>query len=83
MKRMTASEARRNWFRILDEVAEGATVVIERGERRIVLRREEPEVPRELPDYTSLIRVPDPEEAPSWGWDWPGEEGELVPGSRP
>jgi hypothetical protein len=31
MKRVTASEARRNWFRLLDEVAAGAVVVIERG----------------------------------------------------
>jgi hypothetical protein len=82
MKRVTASEARKNWFRLLDEVAEGATVVIERGERRIILRREEIADPPDLPDYASLIQVPDAEKAPSWGWDWPGEEGDLVPEDR-
>ena len=28
MKRVTASEARRNWFRLLDEIAGGEQVVI-------------------------------------------------------
>jgi antitoxin (DNA-binding transcriptional repressor) of toxin-antitoxin stability system len=76
MKRVTASEARRNWFRLLDEVAAGATVVIERHGRRIVLSREEisPEE-KDLPDYASIIRVPDAERADEWRWDWPGEEG--------
>lgn len=78
MKRVTASEARRNWFRILDEVAGGATVVVERHGQRIVIRREEPSV-EELPDYGPLIRVPDADEADRWGWSWPGEEGDLEP----
>lgn len=77
MKRVTASEARKNWFRLLDEVADGATVVIERAGRRILLRREEPGGEAELPDYSELIRVPDAEGAAGWRWDWPGEEGEI------
>jgi hypothetical protein len=80
MKRVTASEARRNWFRLLDEVAGGAVVMIERGGRRIVLRREEPP-PSDaaIPDYSSILRVAEPERAHEWGWRWPGEEGELSP----
>lgn len=80
MKRVTASEARRNWFRILDEVAAGATVVIERHGRRIVLRREDAEagVARDQPDYRPLLSVPDAERADSWGWEW-SSEGELEP----
>jgi hypothetical protein len=80
MKRVTASEARRNWFRILDEVAAGAEVVIERGGRRIVLRREEG-VEGDIPDYASLIQAPEAREAHEWRWRWPGEEGELRPES--
>jgi antitoxin (DNA-binding transcriptional repressor) of toxin-antitoxin stability system len=80
MKRVTASEARRNWFRLLDEVAAGTTVVIERGGRRIVLKREpEAEAAERTPDYGQVIRVPEAGDAHEWGWRWEGEEGELVP----
>ena len=80
MKRITASEARRNWFRILDEVAAGATVVIERHGRRIVLRREEESerVSESRPDYGALLRAPDAGRADAWGWEW-SPEGELEP----
>lgn len=80
MKRITASEARRNWFRILDEVAAGAVVAIERHGRRIVLRREESgaSAAGDRPDYGSLLRVPDAGDADAWGWDW-GPDGELSP----
>lgn len=82
MKRITASEARKNWFRVLDEVAEGEVVVIERNGRRIQLRREADDV-REVPDYSGLIGATgDAAEADRWGWDWPGEEGDLVPVDR-
>jgi len=83
MKRVTASEARRNWFRLLDEVAAGATVVIERAGRRILLKREEPSEAREAPpDYGSLIRAPSVEDAHRWGWSWeedPDEGADLAP----
>lgn len=84
MKRVTASEARRNWFRLLDEVAAGTTVVIERGGRRIVLKREpEAGLGEGTPDYAHLIRVPEADHAHEWGWRWEGEEGELVPDPAP
>lgn len=83
MKRVTASEARRRWFRLLDEVAEGATVLIERAGRRIVIRREEdPGAEPDLPDYSGILRVPEAERADTWGWRWSGEEGELEPTDR-
>ena len=82
MKRITASEARRNWFRLLDEVADGEVVVIERKGRRIQLRREPGEV-REVPDYSEVIKVTGAAaDADRWGWDWPGEEGDVVPVDR-
>lgn len=80
MKRVTASEARRNWFRLLDEVAAGAVVCIDRGGRRIVLRREpvEPDA-TELPDYGCLLRAPGVDGADRWGWEWSGPDGDLEP----
>ena len=80
MKRVTASEARKNWFRLLDEVAQGAVVCIERGGRRIILRREQEEGGGEVrPDYEALLRVPDLDEADGWGWRWSPEDGSLEP----
>jgi hypothetical protein len=78
---MTASQARRNWFTLLDEVAAGAVVCIDRGGRRIVLRREEEEMETvELPDYGALIDVPVVENADQWGWSWSAsEEADLEP----
>lgn len=82
MKRVTASEARRNWFRLLDEVAAGATVVIERGGRRILLQRAPDPVGR-IPDYSGILRAPEAGTADAWGWRWEGEGGELVPEDGP
>ncbi|MBT8398346.1 MAG: hypothetical protein KJN92_15335 [Gemmatimonadetes bacterium] len=80
MKRVTASEARKNWFRLLDEVAQGAVVCIERAGRRIVLRRE-PDAgdSADLPEYADLLRVPGLDEADGWGWEWSEEKGTLEP----
>jgi len=78
MKRVTASDARRNWFRILDRVAAGEVVVIERHGRRIILRREEGEAAA-VPDYEALIRpLADVDRADEWSWTWDEEVG-LAP----
>ena len=85
MKRLTASEARKNWFRVLDEVAAGEVVVLERKGQRLVLRREDKEVTeskQQFPDYTRLLRVPDADQADRWSWDWRGERQDLVSISR-
>ncbi len=75
MKRVTASEARRNWFRLLDEIVAGQVVVVERKGWRIVLRREDrPEGAVETPDYGGLIRAPDVEDADRWSWEWSDED---------
>jgi len=79
MKKVTASEARQNWFRLLDEAAGGEVVVIERNGKRIVLK-EEPLV-RKKPDrtvqYKKLLRVSAPEEADQWSWEWSGSSRGL------
>lgn len=73
MKRVTATEARKNWFRLLDEVAEGEVVLIERGGARLRLALEELAEPSAgIPDYRGLIHVPDADSADQWGWEWDG-----------
>jgi antitoxin (DNA-binding transcriptional repressor) of toxin-antitoxin stability system len=80
MKRVTATEARKNWFRLLDEVAEGEVVLIEREGARLVLQLAEQGEPlAKAPDYRGLIRVPDADEADQWGWEWDGSPEGLRP----
>lgn len=80
MKKVTASEARRRWFRLLDEAIQGEVVVVERGEHRFVLRCEDSGKARKArrrAEYQSLLRVPRANEADRWSWEWPGPEGGL------
>ena len=80
MKRVTASEARRNWFRLLDEAAAGEVIAIERGGRRILLQRESREgVGDEAPDYAGIIRAPGAARADRWTWEWNADAGDLRP----
>lgn len=82
MKRVTASEARRQWFRLLDEVVDGEVVAIARKGTRIVIRREDPgsSVRDAVPDYAAILRVPDADHADSWRWEWHGPEQDLTLG---
>ncbi len=85
MKKLTASEARKNWFQVLDEVAAGEVVVLERKGQRLVLRREDKKVTKskqQFPDYTGLLRAPDADQADRWSWDWQGEIQDIVSVSR-
>jgi hypothetical protein len=80
VKRVTATEARKNWFRLLDEVADGEVVLIEREGSRLLLQRAEKEASSaKVPDYRGLIRVPEPDEADQWGWEWDGSPEGLRP----
>ena len=87
VKSVTATEARKNWFRLLDEVAEGEVVLIEREGARLLLKRaEQGEPSAKIPDYRGLICVPDLDEADQWGWEWDGSPEGLQPrrtGSKP
>ena len=80
VKRVTASEARRSWFRLLDEIVAGEVVVVERNGARVVLRREEAlsEGTETIPDYGGLLIAPQADRADEWGWEWDEESG-LVP----
>lgn len=85
MKRVTATEARKNWFRLLDEVVEGEVVLIERDGARLRLALVEAAEPSEaIPDYRELIHVPDSDSADQWGWEWDGSpEGLRLRRSEP
>ncbi len=79
MKNVTASEARRDWFRILDEVAGGEKVVIQRRGKRIVLTCEDAyqlKSGSEV-DYRALIQSRNPDEADRWSWEW-SEDGLIA-----
>ena len=80
MKSLSATEARKDWFRLLDEVAAGEVVVIDRGGRLLELRRRETagEV-QEPADYSDVLRVPNADDADTWGWEWAGPGRPLRP----
>lgn len=80
MQKVTATEARKRWFRLLDEVVDGEVVVERRG-RRVVLRREDGRAARGMtavPDYRKVLQVPRADEADRWSWAWQGP-GRLRP----
>lgn len=80
MKRVTASDARKNWFRLLDEVAAGEVVVIDRGGQRVLITREASAVCEQAaPSYGDLIRAPHADRADQWGWNWEETDGEVKP----
>jgi antitoxin (DNA-binding transcriptional repressor) of toxin-antitoxin stability system len=73
MKQVTASEARKHWFRLLDEAAQGEVIVVQRKGRRVVLRREESKDAGHgstHPEYRRLLRAPGADKADRWSWEW-------------
>jgi antitoxin (DNA-binding transcriptional repressor) of toxin-antitoxin stability system len=81
MKQVTASEARKNWFRLLDEALDGEVIAVQRKGQRLVLRREDVAKSRNNKasrKYKRLLHVPDGEKADQWSWDWRGPELGLV-----
>ena len=77
MKHITASEARKNWFRLLDEAANGEVIAIRRNNKKLILRLEKREK-KSVPNYKGLIGGADLDNADKWGWDWSPSKG-LVP----
>ena len=76
MKFVTASEARKNWFTLLDEAAKGQVIAIDRNGQRIVLRVDKTR--QEKPAHKKLITGQDVDNADKWGWDW-DKAGKLRP----
>jgi hypothetical protein len=76
VKYVTATEARQNWFRLLDEAAGGEVIAIRRHSKKLILKLEEDEGP--IPGYDQLIRARDADAADAWSWEWT-PSGELRP----
>ena len=76
MKQVTATEARKNWFTLLDEAAKGEVIAIKRNDKKLILKLEKTK--KTIPDYTLSIDFPDADDADTWGWEWKGP-GKLVP----
>ena len=80
MRRVSAADARKDLYRLLDEVAAGEVVMIPWAgvECRIERLPDGAEQPA-LPDYSDCIRVtPDAERADTWAWTWRAT-GDVVP----
>ena len=76
MKHVSASEARKNWFKLLDEAAKGEVIAIQRNGRKLVLKADNRRRP--VPSYQGLISFTEADDADTWGWEWKGP-GRLVP----
>jgi len=75
MKNVKASEARKHWFRLLDDALRGEVIAIERKGGRILLRREESSDRKNAKRsqvYKKVLKVPRAEEADRWSWEWRG-----------
>jgi antitoxin (DNA-binding transcriptional repressor) of toxin-antitoxin stability system len=68
MKHVTASEARKNWFKLLDEAANGEIIAIQRDDKKLILRAEKRR--KRPPSYKGLIDFKDADDADTWGWEW-------------
>ncbi len=77
MKHVKASEARRRWFQLLDDVIAGEEIMIERRGQRIVIRAEgQIAEGGAVPDYSEVLKAPCVDDADQWSWDW-SEDGTL------
>ena len=73
MKNVSASEARKHWFRLLDEALQGEVIAVERKGQRIVMRREGQSASRNAKaaqEYKKLLKMPRADEADQWSWEW-------------
>jgi antitoxin (DNA-binding transcriptional repressor) of toxin-antitoxin stability system len=80
MRNVNASDARKHWFRLLDEALNGEVIIVQRKGRRLVLRREESAKNRkgsEASRYKNLLRVPNADHADRWTWEWRGSRKGL------
>lgn len=85
VKSVSASEAKKRWFRLLDKALQGEVIAVERRGQRLVLRREDASPVKNgnsTRQYKQLLRVPRSEEADRWSWEWRGAERQLAPRRR-
>ena len=70
MKHVTATEARKNWFALLDEALSGEVIAIQRDNKKLILKLQSTK--RATKSYNELIDFPDADEADTWSWEWKG-----------
>ena len=78
MKLIKASEARKQWFRLLDDALRGEVIAVERKGQRVVLQRQENSRSTRAKDsinYRKLLKVPRADDADRWSWDWQPDHG--------
>jgi hypothetical protein len=75
MKYVTASEARKKWFQLLDEAVNGEIIAIQRDDKRLILKADKRKA--RIPNYSGLIHFPDADGVDTWSWRWKGP-GRLV-----
>ena len=78
MKHVKASEARKHWFRLLDDALRGEVIAVERKGQRVLIRKEDSAQFASgaiSTRYKKLLKVPKAEEADRWSWDWRPERG--------
>jgi hypothetical protein len=75
VKRVTASDARKNWFRLLDEAVKGEVIAIERNGSRLILKLDKRK--KSIPDYKKWIRG-NWDNADKWGWKMT-KAGRMIP----
>lgn len=79
MKQVTASEARKNWFRLLDEVVDGEVVSIPRKGKSVLIKLDEKKdikLGQIAMDYRDVVQASNVNDADRWHWQW-DEEGAL------
>jgi hypothetical protein len=79
MKYVTASDARKHWFQLLDEAAAGHTIAIDRNGTKLVLRAEKAR--RTKTPAKPIITGKDIDNADKWGWTW-DRKGRLIPTTK-
>ncbi len=82
MKRVTASEARKQWFRLLDEIVAGEVVVVERKGRQVEISCKEGTSAtgkERTTDYRSVLHALGADRADEWGWEWQGPPRSMAP----
>jgi len=75
VKRVTASDARKNWFKLLDEAVKGEVIAIERNGSRLILKLDKRK--KSIPDYKKWIRG-NWDDADKWGWEMT-KTGRVIP----
>ena len=77
MKQLSATEARRNFFHLLDEAARGHPVFIEKRGVVIRMTRERKSDRKSFSgfDYKPYFKGETLDDADRWSWDWNPEKG--------